>query len=236
MAVKYENVVPWGRSYDEYLRMFDLSETDIHKKILGCSDGPASFNSLMHKKGHRVISVDPIYQFSREEIERRVTETYDTVAGQTKANQDKFIWRTIQSVDELLEIRMTAMKEFLSDYDLGKAEGRYICGELPELPFAENTFELVLCAHFLFLYSDNLSLNFHIQAIRELCRVGKEIRIFPLLDVNSRQSVFIDPVKEYFQSIGWVAEEVKVDYEFQKKGDKMLRLRHSKTHFGMEID
>ena len=227
MAVKYENVVPWGRSYEEYLRMFDLCETDINKKILGCSDGPASFNSLMHKKGYHVISVDPVYQFSREEIESRIAETYDTVANQTKANQDKFIWTTIKSVDELLEIRMAAMKEFLADYDLGKAEGRYVCGELPEFPFTENSFELVLCAHFLFLYSDNLSLDFHIQAIQELCRVGKEIRIFPILDANSERSAFVDPVKEYAQSIGWMAEEVKVDYEVQKNGDTMLRLKYS---------
>lgn len=227
MTVKYENVVPWGRSYDEYLRMFDLGERERNQKILGCGDGPAGFNSLMHQKGGHVISVDPLYQFSREEIARRITDTYDIVAKQTKANRDKFIWRTIKSVDELLEIRMSAMKEFLADYDLGKAEGRYIYGELPNLPFPDNAFDLVLCSHFLFLYSDNLSLDFHIQAIRELCRVGKEIRIFPLLDVNAERSVFVDPVKEYVQSIGWVAEEVKVDYEFQKNGDRMARIKRS---------
>ncbi len=47
MTVKYKNVVPWGRSYDKYLRMFDLGETDINKKILGCSDGPASFKHML---------------------------------------------------------------------------------------------------------------------------------------------------------------------------------------------
>jgi hypothetical protein len=45
MAFRYENVVPWGRSYEEYLRMFGLGPDDLKGRILGCADGPASFNS-----------------------------------------------------------------------------------------------------------------------------------------------------------------------------------------------
>jgi hypothetical protein len=225
VVIKYENVVPWGRSYQEYIRMFDLAEADVSKKILGCGDGLASFNSFMHKNGKQVVSIDPVYQFSRGEIERRIAETYDNVINQTQNNQDKFIWKTIKSVDELGTIRMAAMKEFLADYERGKDEGRYIYGELPELPFGDNAFDLVLCSHFLFLYSDNLSLEFHVQAIREMCRVGKEIRIFPIVDVNSKRSAHIEPVKKYIQSVGWTAQEIKVDYEFQKKGNTMLKLK-----------
>jgi hypothetical protein len=227
MVIKYENVVPWGRSYQEYIRMFDIAEADLSKKILGCGDGPASFNSIMHKNGKQVVSIDPVYQSSREEIERRIKETYDNVISQTKNNRDKFIWETIKSIDELGAIRMAAMKEFLADYDRGKDEGRYIYGELPELPFADNTFDLVLCSHFLFLYSDNLSLDFHVQAIREMCRAGKETRIFPIVDVNSKRSVHIDPLKEYIQRMGWTAQEIKVDYEFQKNGNTMLKLKNN---------
>jgi ubiquinone/menaquinone biosynthesis C-methylase UbiE len=127
--------------------------------------------------------------------------------------------------------RSINLGEFLTDYNQGKQEGahagraRYTYGEFPELPFHNSEFDLVLCAHFLFFYSDNLTLNFHIQAIREMCRVSKEIRIFPLLDVkNSRLSTYIEPVKKYMDSIGWIAEEVKVDYEFQKNGNSMLKL------------
>ncbi len=31
MAFKYSEVVPWGRSYDEYCRMFDLTQKDLGK-------------------------------------------------------------------------------------------------------------------------------------------------------------------------------------------------------------
>jgi hypothetical protein len=53
-------VVPWGRSFDEYRRMFAMSEADVHSRILGCADGPASFNAEATRRGLRVISCDPL--------------------------------------------------------------------------------------------------------------------------------------------------------------------------------
>ncbi|MCZ6555492.1 MAG: SAM-dependent methyltransferase, partial [Candidatus Dadabacteria bacterium] len=35
MAVELENVVPLGRSLKEYKLMFDLTDNDLDKKILG---------------------------------------------------------------------------------------------------------------------------------------------------------------------------------------------------------
>jgi hypothetical protein len=45
VAFTLDKVVPWGRSFDEYVRMFDLTPADLGKRILGCGDGPASFGS-----------------------------------------------------------------------------------------------------------------------------------------------------------------------------------------------
>lgn len=42
--MQLDAVVPWGRTLGEYMLMFDLSAHDLGKKILGCSDGPASFS------------------------------------------------------------------------------------------------------------------------------------------------------------------------------------------------
>src|SRR6185295_17577448 len=69
MAFKYEEAVPWGRSFDEYCRMFDLTTDDLERSILGCADGPASFNAEMSRLGKRVISCDPLYRFTREQIQ-----------------------------------------------------------------------------------------------------------------------------------------------------------------------
>ena len=65
-----DQVVPWGRSFDEYKRMFALGASDLNGRILGCGDGPASFNAEATRFGHRVISCDPIYRFGTEEIQR----------------------------------------------------------------------------------------------------------------------------------------------------------------------
>jgi hypothetical protein len=225
MAISYESVVPWGRSYQEYVDMFGLSELDLNKTMLGCEDGPASFNYVMNKNGKKVISVDLIYQFTSAQIEKRIEETYLDVINQTRQNQEKFLWTKIINVEELGNIRMLAMKEFLSDYESGKKENRYIYAELPVLPFKDKEFELVVSSHFLFLYSDNLSLEFHIQSIKEMLRVSEEVRIFPVVDVNAQESKYLKEVMKIFSNQKFQVELLKVDYEFQKGGNQMLRIR-----------
>ena len=68
MGVKLSQAVPWGRSMAEYVGMFDLGAQDLGKQILGCADGPASFNAEMTARGCRVVSCDPIYVFTDHEI------------------------------------------------------------------------------------------------------------------------------------------------------------------------
>ncbi len=45
MVMQLEQVVPLGRSFDEYQKMFKLSSEDLQQRILGLGDGPASFNT-----------------------------------------------------------------------------------------------------------------------------------------------------------------------------------------------
>ena len=66
--MKLDHVVPFGRSLDEYQRMFNLSGDDLAKNILGVGDGPASFNAEMLKRGHSVTSVDPLYELSGKRL------------------------------------------------------------------------------------------------------------------------------------------------------------------------
>lgn len=227
MPVEYKSIVPWGRSLNEYIEMFSLSDEDLKGSILGCGDGPASFNYEMTQMGRSVISVDPIYMFDRELLKQRIDKAYDHVLDNTMMNMDKYIWKNISSVEELGKIRMDSMKKFLADYEKGKLENRYIVGELPCLRFKDGSFDLALASHLLFLYSDKLSLDFHIRSIDELCRVSKEVRIFPLLDMNSKRSPYVDEVVEYFTKEGCSACEEKVNYEFQKGGNTMLRIKEN---------
>ena len=223
MAIKYKDVVPWGRNFDEYRRMFSLTETDLKIKILGCGDGPSSFNAECTRKGSVVVSVDPVYDLTREELQTRIEETREEVLRQTENNRDKFVWTGIKSVKDLGNVRMEAMKIFLEDYEKGKKEKRYITASLPELPFEKDAFDLALSSHFLFLYSSNLSYDFHAAALKEMLRVAKEVRVFPLLDVNSVPSFHLFKLMEKFSAFHPSIQ--KVEYEFQKGGDEMLVLK-----------
>lgn len=223
MSFTLDKVVPWGRSFEEYVSMFSLTENDLQKKILGCGDGPSSFNTELTRRGGSVISIDPIYRFSAEEIYDRLVAVYDEIIGQTYANQEEFVWETIKSVDELGRIRMSAMKKFLDDYPNGG--DRYIEAELPVLPFEDSSFDIALSSHFLLLYSEQLSYEFHVQSIRELCRVAEETRIFPLLELGSRKSRHVDRIIEDLTGLGYACDIEKVPYEFQRGGNEMLRIK-----------
>lgn len=135
MDFHYKDIVPWGRSFDEYLEMFSLSEDDLARDIVGVGDGPASFNARMYQRGTPIVSVDPIYRYTEVELRQRIQDTYEDVIAQARQNQDKFVWTKIASVDELAKIRMQAMDEFCRDFESGKQQGRYVDASLPNLPF-----------------------------------------------------------------------------------------------------
>lgn len=224
MPIAYEQVLPWGRSYDEYVKMFGLGDAELATSIVGCGDGPAAFNAAMHRKGRRVVSVDPIYQFDRDRVAARIAEVTDVILEQTLQNRHLFHWNVIRDIDELRQLRRRAMSEFLDDFPQGLAEGRYVAAELPSLPFQDKCFDLALCSHFLFLYSDQLDLSFHIQSIDEMLRVAAEVRIFPVVDVNTNPSPHLEEVMRYFGRHGQACL-TSVDYEFQKGANQMLLIR-----------
>jgi hypothetical protein len=223
--MKLDNVVCFGRGYDDYVRMFDLSEADLGRGILACADGPAGFNAGMRARGRRAVSVDPIYRFSADEIRERIRVTFDTVIEQARAHREQYVWDSVRSVEELARLRMEAMEAFLADLEPGKREGRYLPHDLPALPFAEGEFDLALCSHFLFLYTDHLTLAFHCAAIREMCRVAGEARVFPLLDLEGRPSRYVEPVCAELRAKGYECEACRVPYEFQRGGNEMLRVK-----------
>jgi hypothetical protein len=220
--MKLEEVVPWGRTLEEYKLMFALSAADLNSKILGCGDGPASFNARMTELGHSVVSIDPIYQFSAQEIEHRVRAVYEPIISQLKQNHRDYIWQNFRDADELGDARLKAMEKFLSDYELGKVTGRYLHQSLPSLDFGDRQFELCVCSHLLFLYSEQLSLDFHLTSILELLRVALEVRIFPLLKLDGRPSAYIEPIVRELSNAGYRTQVRAVDYEFQKGGNQML--------------
>jgi SAM-dependent methyltransferase len=227
MSMRLEKVVPFGRSFDEYQKMFELSEIDLSGRILGIGDGPASFNAEATKKGYSVTSIDPIYEFSGEEIYQRFDAVLDTIIHQVIATPDDWVWSYHRSPDDLRKNRIQAIQQFISDYQHGKQAERYQVGALPMLNFDDNQFDLALCSHFLFLYSDHYDETFHQQSVQEMLRVSREVRIFPLLTLMLQPSPYLDSVIDHCMSAEHTVTVEPVSYELQRGGNKMLRIRKS---------
>ena len=139
-------------------------------------------------------------------------------------NAENYVWTQIRDLDELEKLRMSAMRIFLSDFERGKTEGRYICHELPEkLPFEDKFFDIGLSSHFLLMYTD-LGLDFHICAMTEMLRVCREIRLFPIVDLDANGTDLVSDVIDYFKQNHFV-EIRETPYEFQKGGNKMLVIK-----------
>lgn len=227
MAFTLSEVVPWGRTLEEYRRMFALGPAELAGRILGAGDGPASFNAELTAAGGHVVSADPLYRFTAAQIARRIDEVFDEVMGQTRANAAEFVWGpVVADPDHLARLRRGAMERFLADYPGGAAEGRYVDAELPDLPFADHSFDLAVCSHFLFLYSQQLDAAFHLRSVRELCRVADDVRVFPLLQLGATPSPHLQAVIDGLAADPSLAVAVEaVDYEFQRGGHQMLHVR-----------
>lgn len=220
--MELKNVVPWGRSFEEYQEIFSLTETDLKKSILGCGDGPASFNAELTRRGGNVVSIDPTYEFTAEELQSRIAQVYDEIMPQMYINKDMYIWESIPSVEALGKIRMSAMNEFIADFEVGKLSGRYFHKSLPNLTFKDKQFDLALCSHYLFLYSEHVNLEQHIASIKELCRTANEVRIYPLISLDGDVSPHLNEAISALSEVGLTSSLVDVEYQFQKGATQML--------------
>ncbi|NJN73438.1 MAG: SAM-dependent methyltransferase [Limnothrix sp. RL_2_0] len=220
--MELKSIVPWGRSLAEYVAMFNLTEANLQQKILGCGDGPASFNTELTKLGGDVISIDPIYAFSAQEISEQIQAVYPEIKARVSQNLTSFVWSQFDSVEDLCEIRMQTMSLFLEDYGGRNSGDRHQNQALPKLSFSDKSFDLALCSHLLFLYSQQLDAAMHIASILELCRVAKEVRIYPLVTLSGELSSYLDFVRAELLTAGIKTELKDVDYEFQRGATQML--------------
>lgn len=224
MAMQLEQIVPFGRSLDEYTKMFSLTEIDLQKSILSVGDGPASFNVEGTQLGYRIKSIDPLYDFTSEQIRNRFYEVIDNIIGQVERSPDDWVWAYHTSPNVLRKNREKVAKLFCEDYEYGKDQGRYEVGELPRLKYQDCEYELGLSSHFLFLYSDHLDEKFHLNSILEMLRVCQEVRIFPLLTLMLKPSQHLEAIVNHLQEKGYECEIHRVLYEFQRGGNEMLKI------------
>ena len=227
MAMILNKVIPFGRSMDEYVHMFNLTLDDLEKKLVGVGDGPASFNAELARTGGSVTSVDPLYEFSADAIRMQFYRVVDNVMDQVEASPNDWTWTYHGSPEQLRKNRTHVIETFAADFTSGKINGRYVTGSLPALPFQDDQFDLALCSHFLFLYSDHFDMNFHYKSIREILRIAKEARIFPLLTLMGKPSSHLGIIIDLLIADGYTTDIQQTGYELQRGGNEMLVVRRS---------
>ena len=237
-------VVPSVKSFDEYIKMFDLSSEDLQQRIVAIPGGPSSFNAEGTKAGFNITSICPGYRCSDTEL-REIINRYlpDNVDG-VIANPQNWVWSYHTSPQALKENCFKAVEMFFDDYEPGKKDGRYLHLDIHHqdihhqdvlcLDVPDRCFDLALSSHFLFYHSDRcdlgfvgLDLDYHLAAIKEMLRVSKEVRIFPLLTIMQMQNIspYLEPVQQEFSKLGYSVSVQTVPYEFQPGGNQMLVIK-----------
>ncbi|HEY4345555.1 MAG TPA: hypothetical protein VGN05_14485, partial [Parvibaculum sp.] len=216
--------VPWGRRFDEYEAFFALKDIGPGTTILDAGGGPASFAAEAAARGFNVTATDPIYSLCGGDIRRRFEETAIAMRASMRLASYRFKWNFYGSEERVHRRRRDALELFLADFEREGAR-RYVSASLPNLPFADGAFSCALSSHFLFLYGDELDGAFHIAAIRELMRVAKEVRIFPLINLDGRPSSHLPVVIRDLERDGFEPKLVHVPFEFQIGATQMLRVR-----------
>ncbi|MEB3200034.1 MAG: hypothetical protein VKK62_05870 [Synechococcaceae cyanobacterium] len=186
--MEFGKVAFYGRLGEQALRMFRLEEDGDRwrgRRVLDCPGGPGSLSALLRARGLDVTAVDPLYRLHGEPLRRRALEDLE-LAIRIQADSDDL--RPDFDLEVCRQEHIQALDLFLSDR--AAHPDRYLGAALPELPFADACFDLVLCGHLLFSYApcadgglmsgDGLDLNWHREALRELCRVSASVvRLYP---------------------------------------------------------
>lgn len=216
-----------GRTYEEYAAMFGLDENALNLgPVLDCPGGAASFSAEARKRGIVATACDLLYGEPVSVLNEKCTADIAHVFGRFDEASHLYTWKYYRDKEDVIAHRKRALGIFMEDYRRGLGEGRYVRAELPSLPFPDGSFGLVLSSHFLFLYSEWLDFDFHISSLRELLRVSSgEVRVFPLLGLDSRPYPRLEEVLEILKREGADAEAVQVPFEFQRGGNMMLRLK-----------
>lgn len=218
---RIEEVAFIGRTAAEYERLFDLNiDAWAGQRVLDCPSGACSFVAAARERGVDALGADVEYDRSPAALAGRCATDVDRAMASLDGVEHLYRWEFYDDVPDLRSYRECAARRFLHDY--AHNGERYVDALLPELPFPDGAFDLVLSAHFLFLYDDRLSERFHVRTARELLRVGDQLRVFPLVGFDAERSAYVEPVVDRLRTDGHDVEIRSVPFEFQRGADEML--------------
>ncbi len=225
--MKLEHIAFLGRTFQEYLDMFGLTESELKDiKVLDCPSGPSSFTAEAHAKGLEVTACDPCFSLTGEGLKRKAAEDLLHVFDSFDPVRDNYVWTYYENKEQVLTLRRQATERFLRDYGKMPSD-RYVEASLSALPFEDNAFTMALSGHFLFLYANWVSIDQHLQYIRELLRVAsREVRLYPLVTLEAEPYDYLGYIISTLADEDIRAEVLPVSIEFLKGSGKMLKLTH----------
>lgn len=219
----------FGRSLEEYTRFFALDPAKLRgRAVLDVAAGPASFTAEAGRHGIDAVAVDPWYDRSAYALSEQVRQDYDRTFAQMRAKSSVSRPKYFPSFEAAASDRRAAAQRFLADYEGNVRHGRYVRAALPLLPFLDGAFDLVLCAHLLFIYAARFDFDWHLAACAELARVSNgEVRIHPVCGADGKPYAELGRLRRELLGLGVDSEVVPVDYEFFIGSSSMLVLRRT---------
>jgi hypothetical protein len=157
-----------GHSLAAYAQFFALDVAAWRgRDVLDVAAGVSSFTAEACARRVAAVAVDPCYAWPADVLAARVRQ--DSLAAAAEPEE------------------RSAAQRFLADYETHFVHNRYVAGALPQLPFFDGTFDLVLCAHLAFSAARRGDFDWHVAACRELVRVSAgEVRLHPLVSEDGR--------------------------------------------------
>jgi SAM-dependent methyltransferase len=217
----------FGRSLAEYARFFDLDLPALKgRDVLDVAAGPASFTAEACARKINAVAVDPRYGEALDVLSEQVRTDYASMGAQMRAKPRLFRLKAFPSLAAAETDRRGAAERFLADYEAHYIHNRYVGGSLPLLPFFDGTFDLVLCAHLLFVYAKRFDFDWHLAACRELARVSAdEVRIHPLCGPDGKPYPGLARLRRELREAGIASAVRTIDYEFFAGATTQLVLR-----------
>ena len=217
----------FGRTLQEYRQFFSLDPVKLRgRAVLDVAAGPSSFTAEAVSGGIDAVAVDPQYDRSPPDLTVQVRQDYERMFAQMRAKPGLFRLKAFPSLAAAELDRRVAAQRFLADYEGNIRHGRYVRAALPLLPFLDGAFDLVLCAHLLFIYAARFDFLWHLEACHELARVsGGEARIHPVCGADGRPYAELERLRRELLARGVHSEVVPVAYEFFAGSNSMLVLR-----------
>lgn len=225
-SFELSSVAFFGRSLAEYAAFFALDVEALRgRAVLDVAAGPSAFAAGAARLGVRVTAVDPLYGCAPDTLAAHVRLDYARTVAQMRAKPGIFRLKSFASMDAAEADRRAAAEFFLADYEAGFLDDRYVGGALPRLPFADGSFDVVLCAHLLFIYERLFDYGFHLAACRELVRVSRgEVKIHPVCGPDGRPYRELARLRAELAAEGIGSRVDAVDYEFFRGSDTTLVL------------